>query len=537
MTESETILREYNCIYKNLKNGFFSDDKDDDFDYSIKKINILASFAWQYHPGLYSDCEIEKKIFTLSERIAANESIDGSEIDDSTFEQPATAEKKRVVHIATSVFYVGGHTRLLYNLVKRDVESCHYLIITRQDSGFVPVWLINAIELSGGKVHCLSDSADMWDNALKIRRIVKKFADFVFLHIHPDDALSLVALAANRTQPIIFINHADHVFSLGCSLSDVVACIRPWSASFSIKRRLAKKVNILPIPLDFEKAAIPSKKEARDILGIEPNTVVILTVASAYKFIPDEKYNYFRFVKSIVDRNANVFVKVIGVSGDDAEMVGYIPDSRIELVGLVENPIIFYKAADIYLDCMPFASFTSLFEAIYFGAYPVLQYAPAEKLLVANDPGIGKIVTHSQNEEELLTVVESAINNAELRDEVSLQIAKNIEFNHCGIGWNDYLNKIYEDSLSAALEKPTIDFDSYTVFSNDSDDLESATSPKILKFDKEKYLINFFYLNYKKLLTRDLIRAYWLSMSCVNRISIFQYTKSLLRLIQLKVIN
>lgn len=505
---TESQLQEYSCIYKELKRVLIERDKVNNINYSIDKINLLAWFAWQFHPGLYADAEIERRILYISEKLFKKSQ---SLVRTSKVE---TTKKRRVLHVASGVFPVGGHTRLLYNLVKRDSDSYHSLILTRQGDYIVPDWLTNAITNANGEIINLQ-SNDAVQKATSIREIACSQADIVFLHIHPDDSIPLIALAADPTPPVVFVNHADHVFCLGTGLADTVACIRSWSAEFSIERRLAKRVDILPVPLEFESVSNDFRDYSREVLGLSPSDTMILTVASAYKFIPNENYNYFNTVNKIIDRNSNVCAKVIGVSPNDAEIVGYIPDKRIELLGVVENPSIYYAAADIYLDAMPFASFTSLLEAAYFGAYPVLQYSPVSKLNIANDIGIQNIVRHTDNEEDMLGVIERAIYDKQGRLEACDKISHNVQFNHAGQGWMNFLLNIYKDIACNVKDESKIKLFSKVEYKYDPDDIDSARLPNDYKID-ERYFAEMMYKNGYFLSVKDFISCYYAVFSCLT---------------------
>ncbi|MBD2766430.1 hypothetical protein IC235_00820 [Hymenobacter sp. BT664] len=536
MVPADSLIYEYSCVYRRLKERLVLSNNFEDLNYLIEKISALAWYAWQYHPGIYADPELERKLLDISWAMFGGRENILFLSSFPKFALPIPTNKRRVLHVASSVSHIGGHTRLINNLVKKDTSSCHSLVLTRQKGNIVPEWLVESIESSGGVVYCVPQEPPCI-NASLLRHIAEKYADIVFLHIHPDDATPLVALAANPVKPLVFVNHADHVFSLGTGLVNTVACIRPWAAEFSLNRRMAEKINLLPIPLEFRAEDAPSREEARHTLGIADESVVILTVASAYKLIPDGKYNYFKIIKKLVDENKNVLVKIIGVMPKDSQVIGCIPDSRIELLGVVESPILYYKAADIYLDSMPYPSFTSLLEAVYYGAYPVLQYAPADKLKIADDPGIHGLVRHANDELELFDTINHAINDQKMRREVAKNIVESIKSNHVESGWNAYLNKIYHEQISSSVPVNRANISTEVKYLFDSDDLESVSAPNLFLLNKDTHVVDFLY-SYSRLLSlRDLMLSYRSILSCLPNLKFGRALRNFLGLLFSKIRN
>jgi glycosyltransferase involved in cell wall biosynthesis len=440
-------LEKNKFVYETLYKVFFGSGLDENIDNSLSKIGFLASFAWFAHPGYFVDIRLEQLCATI-----------GNTIWNKTKESnvcTVKSEKRQVLHVASETYDTGGHTRIIFNIIRNDTQSVHSLLLTQQEILNVPEWLKEQIFISGGSITSVAEFSLNKQVELLQKEITIPTLDALFYHIHPDDAVSVSALSANPRPASLVINHADHVFWLGSALADVTVCYRSWALLFSKQYRASQEVALLPTPIGSlsrgeQEVTSEVKLNAKIKLGIPENSILILTVASSGKFIPSGKYNYFKTVGKLLKNNPNVLLKIAGVAlSDDLQKLQYEFNEQIELLGVISEPNIYYKAADIYLDSMPFSSFTSLFEAVLFGCYPVLQFSPVDTLTIADEPCFKNIVTHAENEEHQISMLQYAIDNPEFRRTTGLACSQLVRDSYTGIGWLKRLESIY----SAASNK------------------------------------------------------------------------------------
>lgn len=440
------ILRRSKLAYETVFNTLSSVEDDTNTDRALAIINLIATYAWHKHPGRFTDLRLEYWAAKIGAKIWA----DNDKARDSYVDSERVT--LRILHVASETYAVGGHTRLLLNLIQGDPDSVHSLVVIRQHTKDVPFWLCNAIEASGGDIVSLALESYKQQVA-SLQLMMCKEADKVFYHIHPNDGVAVAALAATPRPQVLIINHADHVFWLGSALSDVVICFREWALRNAMDCRNAQKAMVLPIPLNFAPLGDDFKQRARKELKIDAGKVVILTVASFYKFIPAGKYNYFSTIRKIIALNPDVIVKIIGVSDkDDLNKINFKKHDRIELLGVINKPQLYYEAADIYIDAMPAGSYTSLLESMYFSCFPVLQFAPTETLNTENEIATKGVITHAQSEDEQISIMRAAIENREFREETAVFLSKRIKDNYTGLGWQLYLKEIYRDTSMAVLK-------------------------------------------------------------------------------------
>src|SRR5882724_553987 len=231
----------------------------------------LANVALYAHPGRYADGKVENVLLEIGQRLESLESPAWAK----HWEPPALPihEQRQLLHVATEIYAVGGHTRLLKNWIQNDPTSSHSVVLTRQPASFAaPAWFLDPIAKSGGRLIVMPPDGPRVRKAKWLREIARG-VDAVILHHHPDDVLPTVAFATTGLPPVAVLNHADHVFWLGSAVSDMVINIRPAGKLLSEARRMAGLNELLPIPLETRPSAC-TRSAARGRLQIDDDEVM-----------------------------------------------------------------------------------------------------------------------------------------------------------------------------------------------------------------------------------------------------------------------
>ena len=441
MIDSKSLLSQNIAVYQGLIDSFSKNYEESTLEKQLAIINLIAAYEWRIHAGLYADLQLENWALSIGQRIWENNGLTCPIL-------PTAINKLKILHVVTQTYSVGGHTRLLWNIIRNDTESLHNVVLLNRKVKDAPEWLHSAVLASGGIIISLCQQSSV-EQVATLQQLLTKQADRIFYHIHPDDSVSVAALAATPRPQVLTINHSDHTFWLGSILSDIVVCYRKWSLQFSLDARAAQKVELLPTPLNFKPRTASDKCDARKLLKIRDGQIILLTVASAYKFSPSDEHNYYRLIKQVLDNNPQVVVKVVGVQASEGKSLGFKVHERIELLGSIEDPRTYYKAADIYVDSMPFSSFTSLFESMYFGCFPVLQFNPTDTLNIEQEPALAGLVSHSRDENEAIQTIQLAIDDVEYRHYTAKKGSELIQQHYMSKGWRKYLSALYRDSAEA----------------------------------------------------------------------------------------
>lgn len=407
----------------------------------LRSVELAAGFAARFHSGRFADGAIENLALEvgaqLPELLTENEGVP----------LPVVHKKnrRRILHVTTSVSGIGGHTRFLYHWVRNDKNSCHSVVLINQGDEPIPSWLTETVEISGGRILALQQERNLCEKALQLRQMAKQSANLVVLHHFGSDVVPTVAFAARDCPPVVVLNHADHLFWLGSSVTDMVINLRTAGADHTAERRFVPCNHVLPIPL-LNHCDKMSRIDARRVLGIEEQ-VVLLSIGRAEKYRTCGSYSFVATANKILDRQPSAHLYVVGESA-----LGIAPylrcaiHDRLHFVGSIENPSLYHAAADIYLESFPFGSQTALLEAALSGLPVVPAYAPLAPLLVANDDALTDILHNPRNEQEYIERVELMIRCPDQRVTLGEALRKRLLVDHVSEGWLKRLAGLYQET-------------------------------------------------------------------------------------------
>jgi hypothetical protein len=403
----------------------------------VQAIALLASS--KIHPGRYSDGRLERLAFAVGEALApgGRRRIGGS------------GACRSVVHVATRLYSLGGHTRFLERWIAMDADRRHSLVITDQDRP-IPEALTSGIERSRGALEIISPRHSIAQKARAVRAFAER-GDCVILHHHPNDVIPLLAFAARDLPPVGVLNHADHLFWLGASIADVIICFRLWGQRLAEQRRAARATALLPIPL-AEPPAL-GRVEARRQLQISDGTQVLLSMGAAYKYRPALKYDFFATAKSILAEHPRALLYLIGPTVEECRAFAPEPIDRLIALGPVANPLPYQRAADVYLEGLPWASLTATLESAALGLCPVLTYDATPQLANSEGPGLAGLIENPASETEYRAEVRRLLADAAARSHLGEELQAQMQRHHQGAGWRAHLKGAYR-ALAATAHAP-----------------------------------------------------------------------------------
>lgn len=395
---------------------------------------IAARLAFTSHCGLFASPRLERLLHALSRRIPSTSEFHS----DCVFD---------VLHVLTYARPVGGDTRFVWRWIQQDSNHCHSVVVTRKDSE-VPKILIETVENSGGRLWSLhTSSSTLLEQALELRNISQKMS-VVILHLFPDDIIPMLAFANNEgLLPIILVNHSDHTFWIGISLANVIVHLRKQSPQFLLERRglVSHKSAILPIPFTLS-PKILSGGQAKRALGYEPDMVLLLTIASAFKYESHESVCFLNLVSPVLEQNPKVVLLAVGPKPEGFwHEASLRTNGRIVALGTRWDNDLLYAAADVYLDSFPFSSITSLIEAGSHGT-PLLAYYPSNSnqwLLGPGAPGLEGTIELADSVESYQMLLTQLIQKPKLRCQRGRAAQKKILSLHTGTGWSSALSNVY----------------------------------------------------------------------------------------------
>jgi hypothetical protein len=414
---------------------------------------IAATYAMNRHPGLFVSPRLERALANIGHHLKVRCST--ARTASRNIEQ-----LNHVLHVFTLTSGIGGHTRMVWRWLAQDPGRRHSVVITRQGARKIPRQLEDAVERTGGQVHALDRGVgDLLTWAASLRRLAMT-ADLVVLHTNPNDVIPTIALSDKANLPsVVFLNHADHVFWLGASVSDVVANQRMSGLVLSENRRgiEPEKNGLLPIVVDWAQRRL-THDEAKRSLGLPEDSVVLLSVARPHKYAQvDATRTRSRSLAfpdvfiPVLKKYPQALLLVVGPDHDSRWENAYREtNGRIRALGVRKETDPYYQAADIYLDSFPVTSITSLLEAGSLGIPLVscFPYSSEAGVLGSDTPGIDRHLIRVTSADEYEERLSQLIEDADYRRRIGSALQDDIKSVHSGEGWRSAMDGIYRQATN-----------------------------------------------------------------------------------------
>jgi hypothetical protein len=445
MTAGSAALRENESMFVRLVDQTNRALARGDLATAAVMAQIAAHYACRQHPGAFASYALEQVLLSIGRRALPN---------------PASPGRGRrvpgdVLHVITQVARIGGHTRTVWHWISLDSTRRHSVVLTRQRNEYIPPRLIQAVRDSGGSLTVLDvESDDILRRAQQLRTLACE-ADQVVLHSHSSDVVPIIALAEPHGRPpTILLNKSDHEFWLGVGVSDVVAHMRDSGRMLAERRRGVDPARggLLPIPLTLQPRSL-SRPVAKAAIGVGETQTLLLTIASAYKYVPIERPAFVEAVLPLLMRNPDAVLIAIGPrNAGEWESAMAVTGGRLRALGPRDDTSVFYQAADVYLDSFPFTSNTSLLEAANYEV-PLVSFSHSrsddELVLAAGAPGLGDHVLRPADPPAYEAAVQTLLDRPELRADLGGRARAAIAASHTGAPWLDCLERTY--ALAAAV--------------------------------------------------------------------------------------
>jgi hypothetical protein len=393
---------------------------------------IAAAFAVFWHGGVFVSHRLERALIRIGEAALPTPGHDRMTGD---AEGP-----RRILHVATQVAGIGGHSRNIWRWIASDAGAMHSVALTRQ-TGAAPSAMRRAVKASGGEIFFANTAIGgplAWSAALQ-RRLAT--ADLVVLHVHNQDVIPFLALAGMKRRPkVVLLNHADHVFWLGTDFADAVISTRLSGRRLCAGRRAIPDERNLTMPLCLERVKRPlDRRAAKAALGLEPDSILLLTVARSVKFRPIGGLSFADALLPLLLAEPRARLIAVGPGGvvDWSKAQSQAP-GRIVVLPETPDTGVFFQAADIYIDSFPFPSNTSLFEA---GLHelPLVSrqpFGPGCEIMGADSIGLDEHLQTAQSLGAFRDLVGGLIADADRRRTLGRATRAAIEATNVGAGFS-----------------------------------------------------------------------------------------------------
>lgn len=391
----------------------------------LERIIFLAKFSWRNHSGYYCDGRLENILLDYGKNLCKY--INKEKVEKDTEKKLSDKSGCTILHVATQLLEVGGHTRVLYQFLKRYKDAKQILVLTDQTNS-IPKWFIDGI---GANITILTLDLGMslFERSYVLRQI-SGICKTIILYHHPYDVVPVMAFSHDKGPPVLIENHAHSWFWLGATIADMVIAHTAFHKELTLKTRPVNNVCYLQgIQIDdlVDVFDLQEKAAAKKRLMMSSETICLITIGTSDKFIPNAQYNFYKTAKKILEKFKNVELFVIGIPESAYIRKKYkLTTQRIHFVGVVSDPSEYYVAADICLDALPQPSLgATLYSTLIGMACPLFKYGNGNifntrRFMEAKlyDEFIGDM----ENEEEYLNKLGFLISNPDIIIEIANEI-------------------------------------------------------------------------------------------------------------------
>lgn len=333
------------------------------------------------------------------------------------------------LHVLTTGYNTGGHTRVVERWIKNAPNNqIHSVAILKPDKNYTSIDDI----VVNGNVYRFSKK-DIIQNALRLRELSLNYK-YIVLHVHMQDPTALIAYGTEKIQrPILFYNHASHLFWVGKNVSDVIMDIIKNDIVTKKYRRI-ENTYFLGIPTESVEIKKYNKIEKRQKLNLPLDKKIIISAGSAGKYKPIDGDNYIDAISQILDDDTICYF--IGPSIKDAywKKVYEKSNHRIVPLGYInfDDGFSDYLAcADLYIDSYPFGGGTALIDAICTDI-PVLSlksyYSQLDYLIETS--------AYCQNKEEFMLKIKRILKDKNYSNQIKQELQYNLNRYQSLEAWN-----------------------------------------------------------------------------------------------------
>lgn len=257
---------------KNFEYMLDTIDKTNSIELKLKLGEVALKYAVNSNTGYFTSSKLETLYTDYAKTI---------DIPDYNIEYKPNS----FLHVLTMGYKTGGHTRVVERWIKNaPLNEFHNVVILNKTDKFEV--LEKNTKDKNGECFYFSNELSLKEKALKLRELAMHF-EFIILHTHMEDPIATVAFGTEKfTRPVIFYNHADHLFWIGKSISDLTLDLIE-NAEITKERRNIDKTFYMGIPTDIHiKETTKSKDEYRKELGLPLNKRIIMSSGIINKFNP-----------------------------------------------------------------------------------------------------------------------------------------------------------------------------------------------------------------------------------------------------------
>src|ERR1700730_13334886 len=243
-----------------------------------------------------------------------------------------TRDSKVLVHVATTVYPTGGHTRVIEDIAATLPDYRHVLIITDMDKSHPALaYLKPRFDGLRMKVHllqCLSRA----EKTRELSSLIGALGpEAILLLAHHHDSVAYTGVTGHAARHVLFLHHTDYEPSLGASRLDYAHVdLTPTCHSICASRPYLN-ASLLNLTV----------KDIGTVRLIERHPIIGVTCGSSYKYAGSNEFSYAQLLAALFSSGVIRVLHIgdmpasqkdqicadIAASGQDASRVVFLPNT------------------------------------------------------------------------------------------------------------------------------------------------------------------------------------------------------------------
>lgn len=308
------------------------------------------------------------------------------------------ADSKVVVHVATQVYSIGGHTRVMEDVVEGLPEYRHVLILTdMSETHSELVSLRPRFAQLSLEVRSLR-STGWTERARELSHLVADLApEAIFLLAGHHDSVAYVVISGFSAPRVVLLHQSDHIPSLGATRRDYTHVDLTPACHKLCSSRPGLQALMLNLTVKEHGRVEPTHREA----------MVGATCGSPHKYAGSSEFSYAQLLAALFSAGVGEIFHIgdmpqeqknqiraeIAANAQDGGRVVFLPNTPSLAAKLIE------LSPNFYLVSHPIVGGKATVEALSVGL-PILHARPASGLpLLTGDMTFGaSVIMHSLEE-------------------------------------------------------------------------------------------------------------------------------------------
>lgn len=318
----------------------------------------------------------DKLLLSTIQKIIKNESLN--------LHKSEKADKTKILILNTQIYDTGGHTELILRFTKAFKDEYEMVFaLTGKNSNLSAPKKSQIIKENVSAFIEFDSALDAVSQIITLYNYIidNKFTTIIS-NIHMNDSISAAVfglLKENVDINILFINHADHFYTVGTEFSDTI--LTRCKNNRPITPHLKDKTNIqdiLFIESSNEVTLYPENeiKEEKEKLNIPANSPITLSGCQFYK-ISSPTHEYLRLIKRLLKEKQNLYhILICHLSELQKNLIKTFfgkYSKRLILLEPTPKYNLYIQMADIYIDSFPQGSALTLIDCIKQSTPPIVK--------------------------------------------------------------------------------------------------------------------------------------------------------------------